>query len=228
MSYYEEASTLEFSKAPPQRVLLPIGSVEQHGPHACLGTDLLIAKYIAECLSKQMNIPTMPYIAYGMSSLHMSYPGTVSVSSEHLMHYLQDIILSLVENGVNEIFVVNGHGSNIPAISKCFEEVSTSHNCRLVLINWWIDGRELGLFEPDEYHHAGALETSVLMAIHPDLVSTDLNHDTKVVDYNPYQVQSITELTPNGVIGTVSTASIDRGLEYLDALIDLLHEKYFA
>lgn len=222
---YEDYKSGDIKSLALSSVILPIGSIEQHGPHACIGTDYILAQHFSKRLSKRTQIPLLPAVAYGCSELHLGHAGTISISKSAFKLYLSDIFESLVKSNIEIVYVINGHGSNIRSIEECAE--AYKEQLHVIVINWWMEGRALELFEQEEYHHAGALETSVLLAIDEKYVDRDRMVDTPIVDYDPYTVKNINDLTPVGSIGTVTTASRYRGMEYIEKLEDLLFEKYF-
>ena len=214
---YENFSSIEFERHGVSTVIIPIGSYEQHGLHATLATDYIIADEIAKRLSINSGIYKMPPIVYGCSNLHLGHSGTVSVKEDTFTNYLSDIVDSLIGSNVKRIFFVNGHGGNILSLNKLKELYLNKID--IVILSWWIIGRNLRLFRDEETHHAGALETSVLLAIDEKYVNNELFVDNAIVEYNPYNVKSIDDITPTGSIGIVTTASKQRGEFYLDELI---------
>lgn len=220
----ENYSSFEFNKYNIDKVIIPIGSYEQHGTHATLATDYLIADEIARRLSERSGIYKLPPIAFGCSALHLGHRGTISIKEESFKSYLSDIIESLIDSKVKTVFVVNGHGGNIRSINAVRNIYS--NRITIMVLSWWIIGRELQLFRDDETHHAGSLETSVLLAIDEKYVNKDLYIDNKIIEYDPYNVKFIDDITPTGSIGIVTTASKKRGQVYLDKLVDYIIENY--
>lgn len=210
-------------------VILPIGSIEQHGSHCCLGTDLIIANYFAKKISARTSISVMPYIAYGCSDIHKTYHGTISIRDDVFLNYLENILSSLISSGVQMIYIINGHGGNIRAIKKAVDLCRESTKCEfdVKIVNWWIEGRGLGLFAEDEYHHAGALETSVLMAINDKYVNVYEFQDSDVIEYNPFEVKKIDDITKIGSIGRVSSANSQRGEYFIQQVMEVILKKYF-
>lgn len=207
-----------------KEVILPVGSFEQHGPHGVLATDYLIAKRISEMLSKETGIWLLPPIVYGCSSVHLGHSGTISIKNENFYMYLTDIIESLYLSKVEKVYVINGHGGNISTLLKVKENFEGKINVEI--LNWWIIGRKLEMFTKLEGHHAGSEETSVLMTICENCVDKNKFEDTEVIEYNPYMVTSIDDLTKTGSIGIVTTASRERGEEYLEKLIRVIIDEY--
>lgn len=218
-------SSFEFEKQKIAEVIIPIGSYEQHGLHATLATDSIIAYEIADLLAEATGIYVCPPISYGCSALHLGHGGTISISSDAFINYVSDIVESLISSGIKKIYFVNGHGGNILSLKSVIERYA--NQIEIVLLNWWIIGRELNLFSPEESHHAGSLETSMLLVFDESYVSADLLVDNEIVEYNPYSVKRIDDITPTGSIGVATTASKERGLAYLDALINYIVVTFF-
>lgn len=208
-----------------ESIFFPVGSFEQHGPHGPYGTDTYIAEYITRILSNKTGIPYLPSVNFGCSDVHQEYKGTITISEKAYIAYLSDVFKSLIKERYKNVLVMNGHGGNI----KCLNDLSKhfDEKIKIKIINWWIIGREyFDEFKHDERHHAGAEEISVLMYFMSNIVDDNSFKDTPVLDYNPYQIKKISQLTPTGSIGTVTTASANRGAKYIPELIDKIIEIY--
>ncbi len=218
---YEEAQAYFSEK---DIVLLPVGSVEQHGPANPLGTDALIAEALAKEAAKRTGVLSLPLIPFGISFHHMDFPGTTTVDEEALISYVMGVIRSLAKWGVRKVLVVNGHGGNLPSLQIVARKASTL-GVRVYVYQWWTSGSKIlaDLFEPDERGHAAAAETSLIMYLHPELVN-----DERVVDERPrlshegevYSFHFTKESTRSGVYGRQSSASRERGKELFERLIE--------
>ncbi|OGI07973.1 MAG: hypothetical protein A2Y40_06575 [Candidatus Margulisbacteria bacterium GWF2_35_9] len=207
-----------------ESVFLPVGSFEQHGPHGPYGTDSYIAEYITRLLSEKTGIPHLPCVNFGCSDIHKEYRGTISINKNSYISFLSDIFASLLDGNYKNIFVVNGHGGNIQCLNSLADRFK--NKLKIIIINWWIIGREFEDFKYEERHHAGAEEMSVLMSLSEKVVYKENLVDTPVSDYNPYQVSKISQLTTTGSIGTTTTASAIRGSDYLFKLLEKIIGKY--
>ena len=98
-------------------VVIPIGSIEQHGPHSVLGTDSFIAETIACEACEQTGTLCAPTIYFALSEHHKGFPGTIWVSHETISKYLLDIAKALSCQGVKRLIFVNGHGGNDSMLS---------------------------------------------------------------------------------------------------------------
>jgi len=99
-------------------VVLPIGSVEDHGPHLPLDVDNFLIWSICEEAAKRAegDILLMPIIPYGFETHHMDFPGTIDIHMEHLLHFVLDVTKSVAHHGFKRILIADGHGSNMPIL----------------------------------------------------------------------------------------------------------------
>jgi creatinine amidohydrolase len=162
----------EFEGVDKTVALLPTGIVEAHGPHLPLGTDALMATYIAEEAAKRTNALLLPTVWYGNTYVLDKFPGTISISNETLYRLYRDIFREVARNGVKYLIVINGHGGNIDALNMAAKEVAKETNLIIIIINWWIDlakeARKRVLETPEG--HAAEDETSEVWAAYPHLV----------------------------------------------------------
>jgi creatinine amidohydrolase len=205
-------------------VILPVGSNEQHGPHNPLGTDHLIAKALAEEAARRTGVLCLPVIPFGVSSHHKQFWGTVHVSPKALKKYVKEICLSLGYYGVKKIVVVNGHGGNLSALAELARELREKE-IFISIFQWWPAAGKLlpDLFKPEERRHASAEETSVNLALYPEIVNVDKNVD-EVVRESVLQSEGITlpldtaDYTSSGVFGKSTTASAEKGKKVFEAV----------
>jgi creatinine amidohydrolase len=209
-------------------VILPVGSNEQHGPANPLGTDHLIAKSLAEEVAKRTGVLCLQVIPFGVSSHHKQFWGTIYISPKTFKKYVKETCLSLNYCGVRKIVVVNGHGGNLAALSESARELR-EEGIFVSIFQWWTATPKLlpELFTAEERRHAGAEETSVNLALHPNLVNMD-----KAVDEGPrrhaLQMEGMTlplstvDETSSGVYGKQSTASAEKGRKVVEAVVNEL------
>jgi creatinine amidohydrolase len=208
--------------------ILPVGSNEEHGPANPLGTDHLIAKGIAEETAKRTGVVCLQVIPFGISSHHKQFWGTVFISPKSFKKYVRDVCLSLRYYGVRKIVVVNGHGGNLAALTELARELREK-GVFVSIFQWWPAAGKLlpELFTPEERRHAGAEETSLNLAIHPQLVNM-----SEAVDEEPRKhavlVEGLTlplstvDETNSGVFGRGTTASVKKGKKIFEAVVDEL------
>ncbi len=142
-----------------QVVLIPVGSIEQHGPHLPISTDSDIVSEIANQVSKKTNCLLMPTINYGVSFEHSPF-FNVSITESTLEKILVDICISLQKNGINDIIILNGHHGNQHSLVHVPKKVLkiSKRNVRVLIFSYWN-------FMKREFDHAGFVETSIMLAI---------------------------------------------------------------
>jgi creatinine amidohydrolase len=165
-------------------LVLPIGSVEQHGPHLPLGVDSCLAEAFANQIADRLSGMVAPTLPYGARSLPNSggghvYPGTIHLSGEALLAVYRDLIAGFVRAGARRLLVLNGHWENegllLEALDGCRER-GTLANAEIVALSWWSvvhepDMRELfGDFRGWHVEHAGQAETALMLALQPNAV----------------------------------------------------------
>jgi creatinine amidohydrolase len=166
-------------------VVLPVGATEQHGPHLPLGTDFLIVEHVARAAAdearRSIDVLLAPTLQFGSSHHHLPFGGTISLSTERYVGALSDMTQSLIESGFRRVFILNGHGGNHEIIQLVVRDLSLKHAVNLGAASYWDLARDaLAEHEPDVKGrlpgHAGIFETSVIMALRPDLVDSALPH----------------------------------------------------
>ena len=205
--------------------ILPVGSNEQHGPQNPLGTDHLIAKALAEETAKRTGVLCLQMIPFGVSSHHKQFWGTIYISPKTFKKYVKEACLSLNYYGVKKIVIVNGHGGNLNALAELARELREK-GIFISIFQWWPAAGKLlpDLFKPEERRHASAEETSVNLALYPEIVNIDTNVD-EVVRESALQSDGITlpldsvDYTASGVFGKSTTASAEKGKIVLETMV---------
>ena len=161
-------------------VVLPIGSVEQHGHHLPLDVDVKLASSICDAAGAQApeSMLVMPPVSYGYTHHVMDFPGTINVSPTTFTNLLIDIGTSVAYHGLRRIVMVNGHGSNHPLVEQAARQVILQTGALCLNISWWQlsaeywneEVRESG---PGGCAHACELETSAYMHVDGDNVRRD-------------------------------------------------------
>lgn len=204
-------------RAHPPVVLIPVGSTEQHGPHLPLGTDTLIAEALAEraATAALADLPTGtaeppyligPSLTVSASGEHAGFPGTLSIGTAATATSL--IELGRSADWARGLVFVNGHGGNFEAVTAAMT-VLRSEGRRVRA--WWpqITGGDL---------HAGATETSLMLALHPVLVHPERAAAGPQPSMDALRAQGVFALSPTGVLGDPTGATAIEG----ERLIGLL------
>ncbi len=196
-------STADVAALPkdPGVLLLPLGAIEQHGPHLPLATDLMIASAMVDeglrALSTDVAAWTLPPLPFSKSTEHLAFPGTIALSTATLHAVLMEVAASVARAGFRRLAFVNGHGGNLGVLPNVMRDAREKHGllCFLVHAGAMVDDedplddreRRLGI-------HAGQWETSLILALDESLV--DLSQ--AVAEHPPLPE------TPFGLTGPVS------------------------
>lgn len=196
--------------------LLPVGSLEQHGPHLPLVTDTVVACVLARALADAHPVRVLPPVTVGCSHEHAAWPGTVSISASTLHALVRDIAASL---GRTRLILVNGHGGN-HVLANTVQESGG----RMALFpgpHDWEAARVAARMATDNDGdmHAGELETSVLLHAAPELVREGgerADHVTAPRDH--LLTVGLAPYSASGVAGRPSLATAAKGRDLLAAL----------
>jgi creatinine amidohydrolase len=184
--YWHDLTTADFGADAMARAVavLPAGAVEQHGPHLPLGTDVLIARGLAERAAAQVpgdvTALLLPDSAVGWSTEHRDFPGTLTVTPETLIATWRDIGASLARAGVRRLLIANAHGGNVPVMDIVARALRADHGMLVAALSWFDFDLPDGIMDADQAAHdihGGRLETSVMLHLHPAWVRMDLAQD---------------------------------------------------
>lgn len=177
-----------------QTVLIPVGSIENHGQHMPLGTDTLIPNKIVELLEEKCGVMIAPTVPYGATDNIYGFPGTITIGTDGLVMLLERITDCLYRYGFRRFIILNGHGGN----AKAIEIVGMNLHKRgawLANLNWWLMAGELN---PDwKGGHGGAEETAGVMGVNPDLIDMEYIHEPMKL------VNDVSEIMPTTGWNTV-------------------------
>lgn len=204
--------------------VLPIGSFEQHGPFLPLATDTVIACAITEALVATYPLLRLPPITISCSHEHEAWPGTVSISASTLYAIICDIAESLRRSGVTRLVLVNGHGGNY-VLGNVVQEAAGKGQ-RMALFPGaadWERARAAAGLATSAWSdmHAGELETSILLHVHPHLVRPGHESGDVISDERRHLLTlGMAAYTESGVIGRPSLATASKGKRILDSLVE--------
>lgn len=228
-------------RAPSATVVLPLASTEQHGPHLALATDRVLAERVARAAAggaaEQVPVLVAPALAYG-SADHHRFAGALSLSAGTLAQVLVDLLRSLALAGVSRVFLVNGHGGNTDAMRLAAKDVVNSHRLTVASCNYWdVAANELVALSPEVPGHAGHFETSLMLAVAPDLVRADLRPDHAVGPPALFAAPPATGISVDsagewervdGYTDASADASAETGRRLYDAIVGKLAEAIVA
>jgi len=241
---YEEFTWPEIRTAVAQNrvAVLPVGTIEQHGPHLPLVTDVLTASEISRRAVRQ--IPSeavlMPPVFYAFNEHHLDFPGTISVRGETFINYVTDIGRSLAHHGFRKILLVNGHGSNVPFLDIAARNITNETEAICAMAPWWnLLPKELiselrESEKPGGMAHGCELETSVLLYLRGDLVQMDKAARDMPVERSEFFYWDLQSPSPvffqeffsrysqTGTLGDPTKATLHKGELFTNAAIDTM------
>ena len=228
-----ESTWTETDGADTDLAVLPVGSTEQHGPHAPLGTDLFTAQAIARAAAEEIPAVVGPTIPVGIAAEHRHFSGSLWVSEDTFRAYVRETCESLAAHGWDRIVLVNGHGGNVDALRELCGQLTREGTAYAVPFTWFdaVDPAELG--EPAlEMGHGGPLETSLLQHLDAEHIRADRLEAAAAGAADRWgEWQSgvnlaydTAEFSENGVVGDPSAGSAELGAKLLDAATEQLTE----
>jgi creatinine amidohydrolase/Fe(II)-dependent formamide hydrolase-like protein len=218
--------------------LLPVGAIEQHGPHLPLDIDSWDAAYQCEQVALACTEPrplVLPGIPYGVSYHHEDFPGTLSVSPDTLAQMVYEVGMSAARNGIRKLVIVNGHGGNQAALSFAAQKINRdAHIFTAVDTGETSDAEISALLETGGDAHAGEYETSTALATRPHLVflehatREDPRFDSRFLDFDSdvsleWFVRTA-RISDSGVLGDPTLATAEKGHRIWKITIDNLVE----
>ena len=202
MTRLADATSAEIAGA--RLVLVPVGSVEQHGPHLPIDTDTVIAVAVAQGVAAELGAWVAPPISSGSSGEHQSYAGTSSVGTEALTHLAVELTRSM-RTWAERVVLVNAHGGNVAGLTASGEIEWVP--CRTESVDL----------------HAGFTETSLMLHLRPGSVRLDLaeaGNTRPLSEILPAMMAGgVAAVSPNGVLGDPAGASAAEGERVLKAMV---------
>jgi creatinine amidohydrolase len=186
--FWENLKTTEFSATDMagRIAVLPVSAVEQHGPHLPLAVDAIINAGILEAAlgktAAESPVLVLPAQTVGMSEEHNRFPGTLSLSAETLIAMWTEIGAAIARAGVRKLVIFNSHGGNPPVMDIVARRLRGRYSMLVVKANWWNVAEIDDLFDDGEHRHGihgGAVETSLMLHLRPDLVDMTKAQDFK-------------------------------------------------
>jgi creatinine amidohydrolase len=219
-------------------VVIPVAAMEQHGPHLPVQVDSRLATEVSLRAARKAfpSRPTvvLPVIWCGLSEHHMPFGGTITLDHPTLHGLFRCIVDSVRRHGFRHVLILNGHGGNIVASQMIAQDLSLEmEDVTVLAATYWLEAADrLGPLLEDQSNvlHAGEAETSMMMALTPELVDdTDLASCAVKADLGflqagkgSYRWRSLAHVTPNGVIGDPRHASAGKGERLLEAASDAI------
>jgi creatinine amidohydrolase len=248
---WAEMTTRDFERLDGERVVavLPVGAVEQHGPHLPVWVDACLCQAVVDAtiplLPDDLPVTFLPLLPVGKSNEHVDFPGTLTVSAETLTRFWYEVGESVARAGVRKLVILNSHGGQVQVMEIVARELRVRQQMFVVTLSYSNLGSPPGLYADAELRHgihAGDRETSLMMHVRPDLVcdgerrnfvpasialeqaTTYLGKRGAGIGYG-WQAQ---DLNPDGACGDASLATAEKGRLSLETtaarLVELLRE----
>jgi creatinine amidohydrolase len=218
-------------------VLIPVGSIEQHGPHLPLFTDTLLAYDLCERVARKLGRTLVaPVIRPGCSEHHLSFPGTVSISPRMLREIVDAYVRSLANAGFRNFVIIPTHGGNFEPLRKGYPMLRKKHP--KVKIYGYFDlqrfvramndvAAQFGISSEAAGAHSGFSETSCVLAVRKDLVDISSATPGYVGSFDEkfsrlLMKKGMAAFTKNGVLGDPSGSSAEAGQKIVQNVVDHL------
>src|SRR5215467_297719 len=215
-------------------VILPQGSVEQHGPHLPAGTDIFAADVIAHAVAERMDGLVLPGGPLGVTPLHMPFESTVTLSPETYMRVVIETCASAAQHGAKDLLILNWHELNIPPLGVAAETLHREHGMTVLTVQACFVAEELFGKECNGLTHGGEIETLAVLAYRPELVhldridySSDHAHGHKMDklrrtrSYQPV-LTDIRSIAATGWFGSPQHATAEKGARMLTDIADAI------
>lgn len=219
-------------------VVVPVGSVEQHGRHLPVVTDSLLVSAVATAGARAVcdDVPALvtPAVWLGYSPHHLSFGGTISGEFETLLEVLEQVAETVLENGFDALLFLNGHGGNASLIDTAVSTVGRTHPDAEILGLTYFDLAlpfidDVRESETGGMGHAGEFETSLMLHLHPELVGDEMPSEEwaepyelgrqDLVEAGPLSVyRPFEEYSASGAIGSAELASAQKGEAIFDGV----------
>ena len=237
--YWADFASSQFRNLPDNTVaVLPIGAMEQHGPHLPVSVDRdLVDAVISRALpllAEDQNVLVLPTLSITKSGEHDRHPGTLSLSAETLLAVLRDVGASIKRSGASRLVLFNGHGGNTAVLEIAARDLRISEDMIVTNCSWFGFAEYEGLFDEDALArdiHAGDSETSAMLAVRPERVDMSragnfvpaMDEWEKALRFIGLTGQAarpgwvIDDLNEDGACGDASAATREKGEQLLNS-----------
>src|SRR5438128_8639503 len=208
-------------------VILPAGSVEQHGPHLPTGTDIFAANTIAHAVAERMDALVLPATPFGVTPMHMPFEGTITLTPDTYMRVTTETCISTARHGAKYLLILNWHEGNIPSLAIAAESLHREHGMTVLTVQACYVAAELYGHDCGGLTHGGEIEALAVLAHRPDLVhldridyASDHAHGHKMDKlrrtraYQPV-LTDIRSIAPTGWFGSPQHATAEKGRRML-------------
>lgn len=208
------------------RVVIPFGSVEQHGPHLPCGTDTMAADLVAAQLAEILDAIVVPAGPYGVTPIHAGHPGTISLRRDVFESYLSNLCAEMVAMGARTFIFVNWHEGNIASLDSVATDLQSNNDVFVVTAHACYTAQRIYAPAGGELTHGGGLETLAVLAHDPELAQVDrvgkptrpegaealdaMRRSREIYGY----ITDITEIADDGWYGNPAWADEERAGEF--------------
>jgi creatinine amidohydrolase len=215
-------------------VVVPFGAVEQHGPHLPLGTDAIFGDEIGLAVAERLDAFLAPTVRVGFSRHHMAFAGTLTVDEGAFQAVAGQIVRALAEHGFQRIVLLPTHGGNFRPLGGAVSGLAPMDGVKVItfpdvgmLLNAILPvASEMGLTPAEGGVHAGEWETSMMLALRPELVRMERAEEGYVGDLatgvQRFFNEGVHVLAENGIFGDPRRASAEAGRKYIQNIVDIV------
>lgn len=213
LNYYNTAD--EIIESGTDTCILPIGSVEQHGPHLPIGTDYILAESFAQAIGKELDCLVLPVQAYSTCYEHRGKMGSFWMKPETMYRVIEDLVTGMRNQGFKRIIILLSHGGIFiagPVIRELNSLYPDIDVIKLDLVDYYLSKETAVHLECDNNLHAGEIESSLMLYLRKEYFRKE-----KAVDFIPDIPRSylnnfpLLKVSPNGVWGKPSLATFEKG-----------------
>jgi len=213
-------------------VVLPVGSIEQHGPHLPNGTDTFAAELVARAVADRLDAVYAPLVPYGVTPIHAGHPGTVSLRRNTFEALLTDVCSELIALGVRTVVLVNWHEGNIASMNAVATDLQDRHDVTFVAAQACYVAQRLYRDDGGELTHGGGIETLAVLAHDPALVRAErAGEPTRPAGADAMDrmrrshevygfITDVSELADEGWYGNPHWATSERAEAFADVVAD--------
>ena len=215
-------------------IIVPVAALEQHGPHLPVEVDMLLGDEVALRTARLMQAQgaataVLPALWTGISEHHMSFGGTVALDYPAFAALVEGVCVSVVRQGFRRLVILNAHGGNQDALRSITRTLTPKLDVEIVQLTYWLAVPEVvaaQLTMQKNVGHACEAETSMMMALRPELVATEAIPNTQANTTGDmvaqldglYRWRTMEATTPTGVLGSPEAATAEKGLRLLEAI----------
>ena len=213
-------------------VVLPVGSIEQHGPHLPNGTDTFAAELVARAVADRLDAVYAPLVPYGVTPIHAGHPGTVSLRRDTFEALLTDVCSELIALGVRTVVLVNWHEGNIASMNAVATDLQDRHDVTFVAAQACYVAQRLYRDDGGELTHGGGIETLAVLAHDAALVRAErAGEPTRPAGADAMDrmrrshevygfITDVSELADEGWYGNPHWATAERAESFADVVAD--------